>query len=141
MITTDYLKQATDFLELTNTTLTIEHSLYDYHFVDDTDRRDIYICTLKRDDEVFRFSFGDSVVNSSKSPKTIPNAYHVLSCLTTYDVGSFEDFCSEFGYIPYNYNDEVDNRIFKIYNSVVKEYEGLSNLFNEEELSILNNIR
>ncbi len=141
MTTTDYLKQATDFLELTNTTLAVNYSKHDYHFINDTDRRDIYYCILKRGDKTFSFKFGDSVANSTKIPKITPNAYDILSCLTTYDVGDFKDFCADFGYNEYNDFGETDKDNLRIYNMVVREYKGLSNLFNEEELSILNDIR
>jgi len=64
----------------------------------------------------------------------MPNAYDILSCLTKYDVGSFEDFCSEFGY-------DVDSRSAeKIYKAVVKEYEGLSMLYSDEELEEMSEI-
>ena len=64
----------------------------------------------------------------------IPNAYNILSCLTKYEVGSFEDFCSEFGY-------DVDSRSAeKTYKAVVKEYEGLSMLYSDEELEEMSEI-
>lgn len=60
-----------------------------------------------------------------------PDLYSVLACLQKYDVGTFEDFCSDFGY-------EEDSRTAKkTYKAVVKEYDKICSLFNNEELEIL----
>lgn len=71
-------------------------------------------------------------VKNDKIIKPIkPTLYDVLSCLQKYDVGSFEDFCSEFGY------DEDSRSAEKIYKAVVKEFEAMERLFTNEELEIL----
>jgi hypothetical protein len=58
--------------------------------------------------------------------------YDVLSCLQKYDVGSLEDFCSEFGY---NFETISEHkRIRSIYDAVCEEYEGFSNLFDDGEI-------
>lgn len=64
-----------------------------------------------------------------------PTAYSVLTCLQKYDVGTFEDFCSEFGY------DEDSKKAEKTYNAVVKDYKDVCSLFNDEELSELQEIQ
>ena len=82
----------------------------------------------------FGFELGYTVLNRELELPKMPNAYHILSCLTKYDVGSFEDFCSEFGY-------DVDSRSAeKTYKAVVKEYEGLSMLYSDEELEEMSEI-
>lgn len=63
-----------------------------------------------------------------------PTLYGVLSCLQKYDVGDFEEFCDMFGY------DNDSRQTEKTYKAVVKEYEGLSNMFNEDELQLLSEI-
>lgn len=69
------------------------------------------------------------------SEKTIlPSAYDVLACLTKYEVGSFENFCSEFGC------DTDSRKAEKIYNAVAKEYMGLCSLYNDEEMVLLQEI-
>lgn len=60
-----------------------------------------------------------------------PELYDILTCLTKYEVGTFEDFCSEFGY------DEDSRSAEKTYNAVVKEYESMCRLFSDEELEVL----
>lgn len=57
-----------------------------------------------------------------------PSAYNVLACMTKYDPGTLENFCSEFGY------DADSKKAEKIYLAVIDEYKNLTMLFNEEEL-------
>lgn len=60
-----------------------------------------------------------------------PRLYDIITCLTKYDPGTFEDFCSEFGY------DEDSKKAEKIYNAVRDEYLSMCSLFSDEELEIL----
>lgn len=64
-----------------------------------------------------------------------PTPYNVLACLTKYDVGSFENFCGDFGY------DEDSRSAEKIYNAVVKEFKELQTLFSDEELEKMGEIQ
>jgi len=60
-----------------------------------------------------------------------PRMYDILACLQKYDVGTFEDFCGEFGY-------NTDSRkAEKIYNAVCEEYKQIAMLFNDEEIELL----
>lgn len=61
---TNYEKQATDFLEKTKTTLTIEFLKNDYHFADDKEKRDIYKITMQRGERKHCFNFGNSIADS-----------------------------------------------------------------------------
>ena len=61
----------------------------------------------------------------------VPNEYDVLACLQKYDVGTFEDFCSEFGY------DEDSRTAERIYIAVIKEYKDLTRIFTEEQMEEL----
>jgi len=63
-----------------------------------------------------------------------PTAYSVLSCLTKYDPGTFEDFCSEFGY------DEDSKKAEKTYKAVKEEYVRLCGLFTDAEMEQLQEI-
>jgi hypothetical protein len=63
-----------------------------------------------------------------------PTSYDVLACLQKYDVGSFENFCAEFGY------DEDSRKAEKIYNAVCDEYKNICTLYTEEELEKLQEI-
>lgn len=123
MKTTDYEKQAQDFLKETGATIKIKFKKNDFYFADDKETRDIYRINLKRDGKSYNFDFGASL-NDTKL-KTAPTAYDVLSALTKYDVGSFEDFCSEFGY------DNDSRKAKKTYHAVLKEFQGVNYLFSD----------
>lgn len=67
--------------------------------------------------------------------KAVPNEYNVLACLEKYDVGTFEDFCSEFGY------DEDSRTAERIYIAVIKEYKDLTRIFTEKQMEELSEIQ
>lgn len=121
-----YNKAAYKFAEALDLKMYIKGSVYKKHFPEDTERRHVFKIQLKKDKKQFTFQFGQSISEGSNEP----TLYDVLSCLQKYDVGSFEDFCSEFGY-------EEDETAEKVYKAVVKEFENMERLFSEEELEIL----
>lgn len=63
-----------------------------------------------------------------------PDAYSVLACLTKYDVGTFEDFCGEFGY------DTDSRKAKKTYKAVREEYLNVCALFSHDEIELLQEI-
>lgn len=60
--------------------------------------------------------------------------YDVLASLTKFEVGTFENFCSEFGYNSDSKHAE------KIYNAVVDEYLNIQRLFNDDEIALMREI-
>lgn len=63
-----------------------------------------------------------------------PTEYDILASLTKHDVGSFDDFCSEFGY-------NLDSRSAKkIYKAVVKEYNNVCKIWSDDEIEMLREI-
>jgi sRNA-binding regulator protein Hfq len=64
-----------------------------------------------------------------------PTNYDILACLTKHDPGTFENFCSEFGY------DEDSRKAEKIYKAVKEEYTNLCTLFTDDELNLLSEIQ
>src|SRR5690606_35215363 len=62
----NYNKQATDFLQSTNTEMKVEFIENGIHFHGDKDTRDIYKVTFKRGNRGFSLRFGQSLANSSK---------------------------------------------------------------------------
>lgn len=88
---------------------------------------------LNSDGKSYTFDFFDSIHNGEKSPVPTPMAYDVLACLTWYEVGTFENFCNEFGY--------PKGQSRSTWKAVVREYENLCRLFNEEQRELLANIR
>lgn len=63
-----------------------------------------------------------------------PTPYDVLACLTKYDPGTFEDFCSEFGY------DTDSKRAEKTYKAVCDEWLNICKLFTDAEIEQLQEI-
>lgn len=127
----NYQKQAEDFLKATNTTFKARFIKNDFYF-DDKHLRDIYRITLTRNGLKWSFRFGQSINDSDGN--TPPTAYDVLASITKYEVGSFENFCGDFGY-------DVDSRkAYKIYKAVLKEWENVNNMFNDvlDELNEIN---
>ena len=147
---TDYNKQATDFLKVTETTLKSEFLKNDFYFPDDVKERDIYEITLTNPKHRYRFMFGQSIANSGLKTKYInrgtgieraiqereaPTAYDVLTCLTKYHVGTFDNFCSDFCY-------NTDSRIaYKTYKAVLKEWKNIEKMFTADQLELLREIQ
>lgn len=155
----DYLEQAEEFLNKTNTTLKVEFKHFGPHFYDDESHRDIYTVTLERNGLAYTFNFGRSIEKSSKimakyasqkllkarrslpvpkadeylinPEKSVPNSYDILSCLQKNDPGLFEDFCADFGY------DTDSIKAKNTYESVRAEFLNLAKLFSGCELEEL----
>ena len=64
-----------------------------------------------------------------------PSAYDVLACLTKYDPGTFENFCSDFGYSTDSKSAE------KIYTAVCDEWKNIQCLYNDIEIELLSEIQ
>lgn len=74
-------------------------------------------------------------IGNQAIPIVNPTAYDVLACLTKYDPGTFEDFCSEFGY------DEDSRNAEKTYNAVKDEWQNVRALFTDSEIEQLQEIQ
>ena len=63
-----------------------------------------------------------------------PTNYDILACLQKYEVGTFENFCGDFGY------DTDSRKAFETYIAVQKEFEGVKKVFGDvlEELAEIN---
>ena len=137
----NYEAMAKEFCEKTGTKVIIkykEKKLNPWNATDYTKNwiHDIYRITIKRDGKQFSFNFTQSKNGTDNGEK--PTEYDILACLTKYDVGSFEDFCAEFGYELYNEEYTSYNKNSKrTYNAVVKEYNNVMRLFKDviEELA------
>lgn len=71
----------------------------------------------------------------AKKADAQPTAYDILTCLTKYDPGTFENFCCEFGY------DEDSRTAERIYFAVQKEYAQLTRIFTAEQMEELQEIQ
>jgi hypothetical protein len=156
----EYDRDALIFLMETNTELVVNFSHTGPHFESDEEKRDIYNITLSNNRHAYTFTYGDSIHNTdarlgkwspmypgrvtldardkavkkAKQEHRKPGAYDILACLTEYDIGSFDNFCDEFGYN----NDSISAR--KTYFAVQKEFDNVSRLFTEEQLEKLSEI-
>jgi hypothetical protein len=126
----NYQQQAINFLNATSTAFYSSFKKHDFYFPDDKEQRDIFRCTLKNKLHTYRFNFGQSINNTGQPP----TAYDVLACLTKYEVGSFEYFCSDYGY------DSDSRSAYKIYKAVLKEWKNVELLFTPEQLEELREI-
>lgn len=90
------------------------------HFVNDKDSRYIFKIRLSHGRKSYTFNFGQSIVSGANEPRL----YDVLACLQKYDVGTYQEFCSEFGY------NEFDKSSKRIYKNVCKEFRGVERVFN-----------
>lgn len=135
MTTTDYQQQATDFLNATSTAFTATfkdslHPEWDKQYL-----HDAFTCTLKNKLHRYRFTFYQSRNESTGTGTNPPTAYDVLAGMTKYEVGSFEDFCSEFGY------DNDSRAAYKTYKAVLKEWKNVERLFTSEQIELLQEIQ
>lgn len=123
----EYLKQAKDFLTSCNATMKITYLGKEVNKMwNENNYRNTYRATIKTPYGSMWVKFWDSINNTYKNIR--PNEYDVLACLIKYDVGSFEDFVSEFGYDPYEQNTR------KIYKAVCNEYEKICRCFTKEQI-------
>lgn len=125
-----YQKQANDLLAKFGIKFSAVFQRHDLHFVGDEHTRDIFTCRLQRGKDYFTLSFGQSTSNSDSKGSIPPTAYDLLACLTKSDPGSFEDFCSNYGY----------DTARKIYRYVVNEWRKVDGFFTDEEITELQNI-
>lgn len=140
----DYDEQAAIFLEHTGATITTKFLRFDTYFKDDKEKRDIYEVTMTRGSRSYIFTFGQSIAKSGdveiigqdgteykKRERIKPSHYDILSCVQKYDVGTFEDFCSDFGYDT----DSISGK--ETYEAVRNEYLNMAKLFNNDELELM----
>lgn len=160
MNTTDYEKQAADFLEKAGATIEVKLVGNDYYFDGDKETRDIYRITIQRKGrKPWSFRFGQSIAKSGERNmfredcdicrrsnfaytrdehrklhgRQKPTAYDVLTCLQKYEVGTMDEFAWEFGY---DLKETKISEIIKTYNILVEEYQNCVAMFGDmmEEL-------
>lgn len=117
----EYEKQANDFAEKYGVKLAILDKEYKKYFADDKSARWVFKLRLSRNGKRYTFEFGQSVSAGDKNP----TMYDVLACFIKNNVGTFEDFCSEFGY------SDDSMKAYKTYKAVLKEYKAVIRLFGD----------
>jgi hypothetical protein len=86
--------------------------------------------------DIEKYKSGLGLSNGLKLVKgEAPTPYDVLACLTKYDPGTLEDFCSEFGY------DTDSKKAEKTYLAVKDEWQNVCALFTDAEIEALQEIQ
>ena len=147
----EYIKQATEFLQKTYAEMKIEYvGLAVNKEWKEKEKRCLYEITLTSPRGSMDFNFWDSIRNTkirtmpfdlynvqankelaAKKKAAVPSVYDVLACLTKCDPGTFEDFCSDYGY------DEDSRTAERVYFAVQKEYAQLTRLFTPDQMEEL----
>lgn len=123
-------KQAEDFCRETGTSVDIVFAGNKINDLwGDGRSRNSYDVTIKTQLGEMELTFWDSIHNTTKG--NIPTTYDILSCIVTYDPGTFQEFISGYGYDP---NDE---RTEEIYKAVVRQWEDIERIFTEEQIEML----
>ena len=94
------------------------------------DRHAAYSVTISSAGGKMRVRFYDSVRNTWNGAETI-TAYAVLSGLTRYAPGSFDDFCSEMGYFPIESQADY-KRAMRMWRACGREYAGVCRVWPAE---------
>lgn len=118
-----------EFLANCNATMTITYLGCEVNqsWGDNIDRN-TYRATIKTPKGTMWVKFWDSLYNTQNG--CAPEEYDILACLQKYDVGSFEDFISEFGY--------ADKKVYK---AVCREYEKVCRCFTPAQIELLQEIQ
>ena len=117
----EYENQASDFAKKYGVKILVLGKEYKKHFADDKQKRWVFKLRLTRNKKRYTFEFGQSIAEGEMPP----TMYDVLSCLQKNEIGTFQDFCSDFGY-----NDD-SIRAYKTYKALLKEYNAVNRLFGD----------
>lgn len=133
----EYVKQAKDFLTSCNAKMTLTYTdrkvNKDWN---DNVPRNTYRVTITTPRGRMQVKFWDSINNTRNHVK--PTEYDILACLQKYDVGTIDDFISEFGYEVKEWADV--KRIQRTYKAVVNEYEKVRRCFTEDQIEAMQEI-
>ena len=134
----EYVKQAQDFLKSCNATMQITYTgIGTNKDWDDKKLRNTYSVTITTPKGNMKIKFWDSIYNTEHAIK--PTEYDILACLEKYDVGTIDEFVSEFGFEVHKWADV--KRIENTYNAVVKEYQDICRCFTPEQIEAMQEIQ
>lgn len=122
----EYVENALKFMQKNGVKMSIKYVDYVYNPWNEEKWarwHNKYKVIIKRNNKQMTVNFYDSAYNTENGLK--PTEYDILACLTKYDVGSFEDFCWEFGY------DLGTKNVEKTYKAVVREYNNVVRVFGD----------
>ena len=136
---TDYEREAKDFLFDCRAEMIIvfQERQTNPEIWNDNRLRNKYHFTITTPFGTMEGDFWDSADNTKKGNR--PTEYDILACLEKYDVGTIDDFVSEFGYEVRKWGDV--KRIENDYEIVKKQYNDLCRIFTPEQMERLREIQ
>lgn len=138
----DYEQNAKDFLLRCGATMTFERvGIVPEPFGDGDYKVMMFFIQIITPLGTMNVYFYDSLFNTEayrSNENYHPSEYDVLSAVQKYDVGTIDDFVSEYGFEVKKWSDV--KRIEKTYKLCKKEYEGLRRIFTEEQMEELREI-
>lgn len=138
----EYTKRAAEFCEKTSTNIFAEYSGQAVPQWDG-EKHNHFKIKIERGRRYFTIDFYDSLANTEKyipaengffPLRGYPSAYDIITCLQKFDVGTFANFCAEFGC------DEDSRSAERIYNECKRQFENMERLFTDEEIEELREI-
>lgn len=115
--------KALDFAKKFGVKVKAGDPVYKKHFQDDDQRRFVFPVTISRARRRMTLEFGQSIAAGA----TPPTAYEVLACMVKSDPGTFEQFCSAYGY------DEDSRRAEKTWKACRAEWRKIERVFGDED--------
>lgn len=129
---TTYNLDAKKFLRYCKTEMKIEFIIKRKNLLwNENEPRNCYKVTLSNDKGFFKIRFWDSIYNTENN--ILPDEYDILSSLQKYDPGSYQNFCSEYGY-------EESPTSKKIYLLCQQEYIHVEKIFSPKQIEMLRKI-
>lgn len=135
----EYVEQAKKFLSECGATMEINYIGKELHPNWGERRpRNKYLFVITTSLGMMADYFYDSIYNTERNIRNV-SEYDILACLEKYDVGTIDDFVSEFGYEVHKWDDV--RRIEKTYKAVVAQYRKLCEIFTSEQMEKLREIQ
>lgn len=122
----DYEKEIKKILNDNDIKVKIVYITQSFTNWDKDNLHDQYKIILKRNRKEMQFDFWASIYQTQNNKK--PNVYDVVACLEWYELGTFDDFCLNFGYD----NDSI--QAFNTYTECQKQQKELFDIISEEEI-------
>lgn len=117
----EYLWQAKNFAEKIGLKMKVCGYVWEKPTWDEKRLHAKFKVRLTRGGKSWTFDFFQSYAEGSNEP----DIYDVLACIQKYEVGTFEQFCYEYGY------NEDSRTAERIYKAVKKEYKNVCRIFGD----------
>lgn len=129
----EYDAQAGEFLRKHGVTIRRRFLGCMPYFDGDKESRNVWRITFRRGDRQVSFRFGDSLVNTWKTPRPQPDAYALLSCAasdSSFDCADVWAMIDEYGYDPPRTKAEY-TRLYRSWKAAAKLGSQLRELFSD----------